>query len=128
MRLVLALEITDRKRAEAELLASERRLRLALEAAGAIAFVWDIPTDTVRRYFSENQLCPPQATVRALSTKFAATFMPMISLRLTLKLAACLASGSEYRNEYRVVRPMARLLVWKNTATSIVQPMAHRCN
>ncbi len=42
MRLVLALEITDRKRAEAELLASERRLRLALEAAGAIAFVWDI--------------------------------------------------------------------------------------
>ena len=56
--LSMTLDITDRVRAEEALRESERRLRLALEAAGAIAFTWDIKSDTVVRYFSSEPALP----------------------------------------------------------------------
>jgi PAS domain S-box-containing protein len=44
------LDITDQKRAEAEMLRSEQRLNLVLEATGGGAWDWNIPTGEV--YFS----------------------------------------------------------------------------
>lgn len=102
--LVLALDITDRKRAEAELQASERRLRLALESAGAIAFTWEIPNDVVTRYFSKEPALPATSeqvgTLDEVRSKIHRDDLSAFDSRL----AACLASGNEYRNEYRVVR------------------------
>ncbi len=104
-RLVLALDITDRKRAEAELQASERRLRLALEAAGAIAFVWDIPSDIVTRYFSKEPALPANSEQVGRLDEVRMRVHPKDLDAFDARLAACLASGTEYRNEYRVIRP-----------------------
>lgn len=45
--LVLSYDITDRRRAEAELRASEERLRLAVAATGLGVFDWDLASDRV---------------------------------------------------------------------------------
>ncbi len=104
-RLVLALDVTDRRRAEAELQASERRLRLALEAAGAIAFVWEVPNDVVTRYFSKEPALPATAekvgTLNEVRSRVHSADLSAFDTRL----AECLAHGKEYYNEYRVVRP-----------------------
>ncbi len=51
-------DVTARHKTDEALRASERRLRLALEAAGSIAFTWDIPNDAVTRYFSTEPALP----------------------------------------------------------------------
>ncbi|MFO0942361.1 MAG: PAS domain S-box protein [Pirellulales bacterium] len=104
-RLVLALDITDRIRAEAELKASERRLRLALEAAGASAFVWEIPNDNVIRYYSPGSALPPTAELLGTLTELRSRIHPADLAKFDARLNECLASGSDYYNEYRVLRP-----------------------
>lgn len=103
-RLVLALDITDRRRAELELRASERRFRLALESAGAIAFVWDIPTDSVTRYYSTEPALPVTVERAGTLSEVRAQIHPDDVPAFDARLAACLADGIEYRNAYRVVR------------------------
>lgn len=103
-RLVLALDITDRKRAEAELKASERRLRLALEAAGAIAFVWEVPSDSVIRYFSTEPALPVTAEHLGTLSEVRTRIHPSDLATFDARLQECLAGGSDYYNEYRVVR------------------------
>lgn len=104
-RLVLALNVTERLRAERELRESELRLRLALEAAGAIAFVWDVQSDSVTRYFSTEPALPVTAerigTLAEVRNRIHPADLPGFDARLS----ASLESGTEYRNEYRVVRP-----------------------
>jgi len=104
-RLVLALDINERLRAEEDLRASERRLRLVLEAAGAVAFTWDIEGDVVTRYFSTEPALP--ATTERLGTlaEVRACVHPDDVLGFDARLSACLADGIEYGNEYRVVHP-----------------------
>eukprot|EP00456_Euglypha_rotunda_P059495 TRINITY_DN496_c1_g2_i1.p1 TRINITY_DN496_c1_g2~~TRINITY_DN496_c1_g2_i1.p1 ORF type:complete len:1455 (+),score=354.03 TRINITY_DN496_c1_g2_i1:10962-15326(+) len=103
--LSMTLDITDRVRAEAALRASERRLRLALEAAGAVAFMWDVKNDVVTRYFSTEPALPVTAEkVSTLNDVRAQIHHDDLSTFNT-RLSACLAEGAEYRNSYRVVRP-----------------------
>ena len=104
-RLVLALNITDRKRAEAELQASEQRLRLVLEAAGAIAFDWDVPNDVVTRYFSREPALPTTAERVGTLSEVRSRIHPNDLNDFDNRLNASLSSGTEYRNSYRVVRP-----------------------
>ena len=104
-RLVLALDITDRKRAEGELLASERRLRLALEAAGAISFTWDVKGDIVTRYFSTEPALPVTSERLGTLAEVCERVHPDDRARFEARVFECLAAGTEYRNEYRVVRP-----------------------
>ena len=54
-------DVTARKQVDDALRASERRLRLVLEAAGSIAFTWDIANDVVTRYFSNEPALPVTA-------------------------------------------------------------------
>ncbi len=104
-RLVLAIDVTDRKRAEAELNASERRLRLALEAAGAIAFVWDIHQNKVTRYFSKEPALPATGEGVGTLDEVRARVHPEDLKNFDDRLSVCLSNGTEYRNEYRVLRP-----------------------
>lgn len=103
-RLVLALDITDRKKAEAELQASERRLRLALESAGAIAFTWEIPSDAVTRYFSKEPSLPATSERVGNISEVRSRIHPDDLPHFDSCLQNCLAEGTEYRNAYRVVR------------------------
>lgn len=98
-------DITERRRAEVAIRESEARLRVALSAATAVAFVWDTATDSVVRYFSTEPTLPinlhapePVAAVRAL-------VHPDDQEQFDANIAACLVDGSDYRNLYRVVRP-----------------------
>ncbi len=104
-RLVLAIDVTDRKRAEAELNASERRLRLALEAAGAIAFVWDVHENKVTRYFSKEPALPATGDEVGTLDEVRSRVHPEDLKDFDDRLSACLSNGTEYRNEYRVIRP-----------------------
>ncbi len=104
-RLVLALNVTDRKRAEAELQASERRLRLALEAAGAIAFDWDVPNDVVTQYLSRETAQPTTAERVGTLNDVRSLIHPNDLSDFDNRLKSCLHSGTEYHNVYRVVRP-----------------------
>lgn len=103
--LSMTLDITDRVRAEEALRASERRLRLALEAAGAIAFVWDIKSDAVTRYFSTEPALPITAEQLGTLNDVRARIHPDDLASFDSSLAACLVEGADYRNRYRVVRP-----------------------
>ncbi|MFO1065613.1 MAG: PAS domain S-box protein [Pirellulales bacterium] len=98
-------DITDRKRAEAELRASERRLRLALEAAGAVAYTWDITNDTVSRYYSTEPALPVTNASLDTLNNVRQRVHPDDVQAFDERLADCLSAGTEYRNEYRVVRP-----------------------
>ena len=98
-------DVTARKQVDDALRASERRLRLALEAAGSIAFTWDIPHDAVTRYFSNEPALPVTAERLGTLNDVRKHVHPDDLPEFDSRLAACLASGAEYRNGYRVVRP-----------------------
>jgi PAS domain S-box-containing protein len=104
--LSMTLDVTDRVRAEAALQESERRLRLALEAAGAIAFTWDIKNDTVTRYFSNEPALPVTSeklgTLNEVRARIHHNDVAGFDARLSAGLAG---GGTEYRNQFRVVRP-----------------------
>lgn len=56
--LVEGTDITERKRLEQAVVDRDSTLQLALDAAYAIAFVWDIRTNAVRRLFSSEASLP----------------------------------------------------------------------
>ena len=103
--LSMTQDITDRVRAEESLRESERRLRLALEAAGAIAFMWDIKNDAVTRYFSTESALPVTAEGVVTLNEVRARIHPDDLPGFDSHLSACLAEGTDYHNEYRIVRP-----------------------
>ena len=98
-------DVTARKQVDDALRASERRLRLALEAAGSIAFTWHIPHDAVTRYFSNEPALPVTAERLGTLNDVRKHVHPDDLPEFDSRLSACLASGAEYRNEFRVVRP-----------------------
>ncbi|MCA9085070.1 MAG: PAS domain S-box protein [Planctomycetaceae bacterium] len=98
-------DVTNRKMMEHALRDSERRLRLALEAAGAIAFTWDIREDRVVRYFSTETALPVTEEQPGKLNGVRSQIHPDDLPGFDDRLSACLQAGTEYRNEYRVIRP-----------------------
>ncbi len=103
--LSMTQDITDRVRAEDALRESERRLRLALESAGAIAFMWDVKSDAVTRFFSTEPALPITAEHLGTLNDVRARIHPDDLASFDSRLTDCIAAGTEYRNAYRVVRP-----------------------
>ncbi len=97
-------DITDRKRADEALRESESRLRVALQAASAIAFVWDATTDSVTRYYSKEPALPANFGKPEKVTNVRETVHPDDRAIFDAGVLTCLANGSEYRNLYRIIR------------------------
>ena len=102
--LSMTQDITNRVRAEDALRESERRLRLSLESAGAIAFVWDVASDSVTRFFSKEPALPITAEHLGTLNEVRSRVHPDDLSRFDSRLSTYMAEGTEYRNEYRIVR------------------------
>jgi PAS domain S-box-containing protein len=97
-------EFTERKRNEEALRESESRLRLALHAASAIAFVWDSQTDSVTRFYSTEPALPSNVGHPSTVAEVRAQVHPEDRDVFDAGVRKCLESGTEYRNLYRVIR------------------------
>ena len=102
----VAIDLTDRRQAEAALKASEERLQLALGAAQLGIWDWDIITNTVQ--WSENV----HAVFGLSREAFAGTYEAYVSLihpqdreRLHQAISHSLEGREEYRIEHRILRP-----------------------
>jgi PAS domain S-box-containing protein len=98
-------EETARKRAEEELRESQERLRIALSAAAAVAFVWDIQNDVVIRYFSADPALPVNKDAPERVADVRNKVHPDDRERFDQGIAECMDQGADYRNLYRVVHP-----------------------
>ncbi|MCS6328847.1 MAG: PAS domain S-box protein [Nitrospira sp.] len=100
----VAIDVTDRKRAEAALQVSEERLRLALKAAQLGIWDWDIRSNAVQ--WSDNV----SAIFGFSRGSFAGTYEAYLNLvhpqdrdRLLLAIAQSMETNAEYRIEHRIV-------------------------
>ncbi len=98
-------DITDQKIAEIALMESETRLQIALQAASAIAFVWDAKSDQVTRYFSTEPALPANVRNPETVAQVRARVHPSDVEKFDAGVKSVLAKGSDYRNLFRVIRP-----------------------
>lgn len=100
------IDITDRKLIEEKLADREKHLRLALQAAQAVSFEWDIPTNTVRRLHTPDYALPEgESATYSLEDVLAAVHPDdRTSFRAAVVRALKDPSGT-YSSEYRVIRP-----------------------
>ncbi len=98
-------DISERQRAESALRESESRLRIALQAAGAVAFAWDVPNDAIIRHYSSEPALPANIGSPETLAQVRARVHPDDQTLYDAGIQACLKEGNEYRNVYRVLRP-----------------------
>lgn len=97
-------DVSTRRQVNDALQASERRLRLALKAAGSIAFTWDVKSNAVTRYFSTEPSLPVTDQVVGTLDGVREQIHPDDLSGFDSRLAACLSEGADYHNAYRIVR------------------------
>lgn len=102
----VAIDVTDRKRAEAALRASEERLQLALGAAQLGIWDWDVKANAVQ--WSENV----HAIFGLSREAFSGTYEAYLSLihpqdrdRLLLAIRQSLEARADYQIEHRILWP-----------------------
>lgn len=98
-------DVTERKRSQDALRESEKQLRIALQAAGAIGFRWDIPADEITRYFSREPALPETQDRPWTLDEVRKVVHPDDLQKFEDSIRDCFASGTEYRNHFRVIRP-----------------------
>jgi len=100
------MNITARKRKEAELRDREERLQAALKASGTGTFRWDMRTDELEWDEELNRLFGllPGETVRRLD-QFITKVHPDDRAEVITRCERCVALGEDFDMEYRVVWP-----------------------
>ena len=102
----IALDITERKRAEEEARRNELRLQLALDAASMISFEWDIQQDEVCRLdVADAGEAQPPGTYKTFASVVEAVHVEDRETFLANVNAALASSHGRYENEIRVARP-----------------------
>jgi diguanylate cyclase (GGDEF)-like protein/PAS domain S-box-containing protein len=108
--ITVAIDISDRKRAEAALVESEERLRLALDAAGMGTWDWNLETNQVIWSQSLERLMgmkPGSFDGRADTVK--ALIHPEDRPLVMAAIARSIEQGDDYDIEFRFVRPDGRI-------------------
>jgi two-component system, cell cycle sensor histidine kinase and response regulator CckA len=102
-------DINDRKQTEHALKASEQRLGIALQAAGAVTFEWDIPTDSIVRHFSVDPALPVNTDTPLKLEEFRQGIHPDDLADFDKSVQHCLEHGQgshgDYHNVGRLIRP-----------------------
>ncbi|WP_449410637.1 PAS domain S-box protein [Methylobacterium komagatae] len=101
-----ASDVTARDHAQAERIASDERLRAALDASDTGTFRWDIRTDALDWDEALDRLfgLTPGETARSLD-QFIARVHPDDQAGVIARCQACAASGTDFEMAFRVVRP-----------------------
>jgi PAS domain S-box-containing protein len=104
--LAVNVDITERKRIELGLRDRDATLNLALNAAYAIAFTWDIAEDSVRRLHSNEPVLPANEIRPARLADVVAVVHPDDRVLFRSAIDTALATdGLPYRSRFRIVRP-----------------------
>ncbi|MDV3459104.1 PAS domain-containing protein [Sphingomonas sp. HF-S4] len=107
--LVFANDVTERATAEAALRTNEERLQLALDSSvGVGTWFWDVPNDRVtadRRFLRLYGVDEAREGVGAPIEAFFVHVHPDDRAKLEAAIAASLATGAGFSEEYRLVQP-----------------------
>lgn len=99
------VDITERKRIEIGLRDRDATLHLALDAAYAIAFTWDIADDVVRRLHSSEPLLPANENRPARLADVEAVVHPDDRVLFRTAIETALATpDAPYRSRFRIRR------------------------
>jgi PAS domain S-box-containing protein len=101
----VALDVTERMRAESALSATEARLRRAQELGGALAFEWDARSDTVVASPAFKALYGLRPDEPMNLTTFLARVHPEDRMRVEEDQYRLLGSPGPYETEFRIVLP-----------------------
>jgi PAS domain S-box-containing protein len=98
------LDVSGQRRAAAELLASEERLRLAMEAADLHSWDWDLRTGAIRwSPGAEPFLGPSPGRFEAVYETFLSLVHPDDRIALQTALARALWAGESFDLQYRLI-------------------------
>ncbi|HEX9124189.1 MAG TPA: PAS domain S-box protein [Actinomycetota bacterium] len=99
-------DVTERKEAELALVASEERLRMALDAGAMGTWDWEIVSGRVRWSESLEAIHGLDAgTFGGTFDDFQRDIHPEDRDRLLAAIADAVTAGAEYQQDYRIVRP-----------------------
>jgi len=101
----IALDVTERKNLQEDLLASKKRLRMALNSARMSTWDWDLATDTID--WSENlepQMAMPKGSFQGGYAAFLELVHPEDRQMVAQSVARALQEGVDYHIEFRMLR------------------------
>jgi PAS domain S-box-containing protein len=99
-------DITDRKRTEEALRASEQRLHLALNSAYLILFEWDITRNKVQRFVSKDPALAPTSGRSSTMEELLNIVHPEDRERFTANVFSSMQRiEGRYENEFRIIHP-----------------------